>query len=68
MASKRIFPWLPGGIWLFSSTIAILYAVIQYQVTGKGMGLVFFSLFVLVFVIIPVCLITLYRKGDGSRA
>jgi len=56
--------WL---VWLVSSGIAIFYAVIQYQVTGKGTALIFSSVLVLVFVIITVCLITLYRKDNRSR-
>ncbi len=57
--------WL---VWLVSSAIAIFYAVIQYQVTGKGTALIFSSVLVLVFVVITVCLIALYRKGTESRA
>jgi uncharacterized protein with PQ loop repeat len=57
--------WL---VWLLSSAIAIFYAVIQYQVTGKGTALIFSSVLVLVFVFITVCLIALYRKDDRSRA
>ena len=53
--------WL---VWLISSAIAIFYAVIQYQVTGKGTALIFSSVLVLIFVIITVCLIALHRKGD----
>jgi len=56
--------WL---VWLVSSGIAIFYAVIQYQVTGKGTALVFSSIVVLIFVFITVCLIALYRKGDKVR-
>jgi uncharacterized protein with PQ loop repeat len=54
--------------WLVSSSIAIFYAVIQYQVTGKGTGLIFSSVLILVFVIITVCLIALYRKDDKTKA
>jgi len=57
--------WL---VWLVSSSIAIFYAVIQYQVTGKGTALVFSSIIVLIFVFITVCLIAFYRKVDRSRA
>jgi uncharacterized protein with PQ loop repeat len=57
--------WL---VWLVSSSIAIFYAVIQYQVTGKGTALIFSSVIVLIFVFITVCLIALYRKDDRSRA
>jgi uncharacterized protein with PQ loop repeat len=57
--------WL---VWLLSSAIAIFYAVIQYQVTGKGTALIFSSVLVLVFVFITVCLIAFYRKDDRSRA
>jgi uncharacterized protein with PQ loop repeat len=57
--------WL---VWLLSSAIAIFYAVIQYQVTGKGTALIFSSIVVLIFVFITVCLIALYRKDDRSRA
>ena len=57
--------WL---VWLISSAITIFYAVIQYQVTGKGTALVFSSIIVLIFVFITVCLIAFYRKVDRSRA
>jgi len=57
--------WL---VWLLSSAIAIFYAVIQYQVTGKGTVLVFSSIVVLIFVFITVCLIAFYRKDARSRA
>jgi uncharacterized protein with PQ loop repeat len=57
--------WL---VWLLSSAIAIFYAVIQYQVTGKGTALVFSSIVVLIFVFITVCLIALYRKNDKPKA
>ena len=57
--------WL---IWVVSSSIAIFYAVIQYQVTGKGTALIFSSIVVLIFVFIMTCLIVLYRKDDRSRA
>ena len=57
--------WL---VWLLSSAIAIFYAVIQYQVTGKGTALIFSSLISLVFVFITVYLIARYRKGAKARA
>jgi len=53
--------WL---VWLLSSAIAIFYAVIQYQVTGKGTALIFSSMITIVFVFITVCLIAFFRKGD----
>ncbi len=57
--------WL---VWLLSSAIAIFYAVIQYQVTGKGTALVFSSIVVLIFVFITVVLIAVYRKSDRLSA
>ena len=57
--------WL---VWLVSSAIAIFYAVIQYQVTGKDTALVFSSIVVLIFVFITICLIALYLKNDSPRA
>jgi len=57
--------WL---VWLLSSAIAIFYAVIQYQITGKGTALIFSSVLALVFVFITVCLIALYRKGGRAKA
>jgi uncharacterized protein with PQ loop repeat len=57
--------WL---VWLLSSAIAIFYAVIQYQVTGKGTALIFSSVLTIVFVFVTVCLIAFFRKGDRSRA
>jgi len=59
-----LFSWL---VWLLSSIIAIFYAVIQYQITGKGTALIFSSVLALVFVFITVCLIALYRRGGRSR-
>jgi len=56
--------WL---VWLLSAAIAIFYAVIQYQITGKGEALIFSSVLALVFVSVTVCLIALYRKGGRSR-
>jgi uncharacterized protein with PQ loop repeat len=56
--------WL---VWLVSSAIAIFYAVIQYQVTGKGTALIFSSIIVLVFVLITVYLIALYGTGRGGN-
>jgi uncharacterized protein with PQ loop repeat len=57
--------WL---VWLLSSAIAIFYAIIQYQVTGKGTALIFSSAIAVLFVFITVCLIAFYRKDDRSRA
>jgi membrane protein YdbS with pleckstrin-like domain len=56
--------WL---VWLLCSAIAIFYAVIQYQVTGKGTALIFSSVRALLFVSITACLIVLYRKGGRSK-
>ena len=56
--------WL---VWMLSSTIAIFYAVIKYQVTGKGTALIYSSIIVLIFVFITICLIALYRKDDRSK-
>jgi uncharacterized protein with PQ loop repeat len=56
--------WL---IWTVSSAIAIFYAVIQYNVTGKGTALIFSSVFTLVFVLITIGLIVFYRKDGQAR-
>ena len=57
--------WL---VWMLSSAISIFYAVIQYQVTGKGTALIFSSIIVFIFVFVTICLIALYRKDDRSKA
>ena len=57
--------WL---VWLLSSAIAIFYAVIQYQVAGKGTALIFSSVLVFVFVFITICLIVFYRTDDKTSA
>jgi hypothetical protein len=53
---------------MLSSSIAIFYAAIRYQVSGKGTAMIFSSMLILVFVIITEYLIALYRKDDRSRA
>lgn len=50
--------WL---IWTASSVFAVFYAMVQFQVTGSGAALVFSSLSGLVFIIITVYLVQIYR-------
>jgi len=51
--------WL---LWSVSAAIAVFYAVAQYQTTGQGMALVFSSTVNLIFVIITVYLLVIYRR------
>ncbi len=55
--------WL---LWSVSAAIAVFYAVVQYQTTGQGTALVFSSVINLVFVVIPVYLLVIYRKQNAS--
>jgi uncharacterized protein with PQ loop repeat len=56
--------WL---LWSVSAAITVFYAVAQYQTTGKGSALVFSSSVNLIFVIVTVYLLLIYRKqGSGS--
>jgi uncharacterized protein with PQ loop repeat len=56
--------WL---LWSVSAAIAVFYAVAQYQTTGKGTALVFSSSVNLIFVIVTVYLLVIYRK-QGARS
>jgi len=51
--------WL---LWSVSAAIAVFYAVAQYQTTGQGTALVFSSTVNLIFVIITVYLLVIYRR------
>jgi uncharacterized protein with PQ loop repeat len=51
--------WL---LWSISASIAVFYAVAQYQMTGQGTALVFSSAVNLVFVLITVYLLVVYRS------
>ena len=53
--------WL---LWSVSAAIAVFYAVAQYQATGKGTALVFSSSVNLIFVIVTVYLLVIYRKRE----
>ena len=56
--------WL---LWSVSAAFAVFYAVAQYQTTGKGTALVFSSSVNLIFVVVTVYLLVIYRKqGSGS--
>ena len=57
--------WL---IWSVSASIAVFYAIIQYQITGKGAALVFSSIAIFSFVVITVYLVVIYRKQGGASA
>jgi len=51
--------WL---LWSVSAAIAVFYAVAQYQTTGQGTALVFSTTVNLIFVIVTVYLLVVYRK------
>jgi uncharacterized protein with PQ loop repeat len=52
--------WL---LWSVSAFISVFYAVAQYQTTGQGTALVFSSAVNLVFVLITVYLLVIYRSA-----
>mgnify|MGYP003526079290 FL=1 len=54
--------WL---LWSVSAAIAVFYAVAQYQATGQGTALVFSSSVNLIFVVVTVYLLVIYRKRDA---
>ncbi|MES2207223.1 MAG: PQ-loop domain-containing transporter [Pseudomonadota bacterium] len=49
-------------IWIISSFFSTFYAVVQYQINGRGLPLIISSLSNLVFVILTVSLIALFRR------
>lgn len=51
--------WL---LWSVSASISVFYAVAQYQLTGQGTALVFSTAVNLVFVLITVYLLVIYRS------
>ena len=55
--------WL---LWSVSAAIAVFYAVIQYQTTGQGIALVFSTMVNLIFVIITVYLLVIYRRQPAG--
>ena len=55
--------WL---LWTVSAAIAVFYAVAQYQTTGRGMALLFSTSVNLVFVIVTVYLLIIYRRHAVS--
>jgi len=55
--------WL---LWSVSAAITVFYAVIQYQITGQGTALVLSSAVNLVFVVITVYLLLVYRKQRAA--
>lgn len=55
-------------IWTVVYLIAAFYAVVQYQVTGIGVALVISSITVLMFVLVTVYLVLMYRSENPSNA
>jgi uncharacterized protein with PQ loop repeat len=58
-----LYSWL---LWSVSAAITVFYAVTQYQITGHGTALVLSSAVNLVFVIITVYLLLIYRKKGAT--
>lgn len=56
--------WL---IWSVSAIFALVYAIVQYRVTGAGSALVFSSATILLFVLITVVLVAMYRDDSRRR-
>lgn len=50
--------WL---IWTASTSFAVFYALVQYWVNGHGLALVFSSVTGLLFILVTVYLVMLYR-------
>jgi len=51
--------WL---IWTASTCFAVFYAVVQYLVTGQGWALIFSSVTGLLFILVTVYLVMIYRR------
>lgn len=51
--------WL---IWTASTSFAVFYAVVQYWVNGHGAALVFSSVTGLLFILVTVYLVLVYRR------
>jgi len=49
-------------IWIFSSLFSLFYAVVRFQLTGSGGSLFFAAFMNLLFVVVTVYLIVLYRN------
>lgn len=54
--------WL---LWSVSALISVFYALAQYQMTGQGTALVFSTVVNLVFVLITVYLLVVYRSAPN---
>jgi uncharacterized protein with PQ loop repeat len=54
-------------LWSVSSSFALFYAVVQYQVTDRGLALVFSSTAALAFILATIFLIFRYRSFAGSH-
>jgi uncharacterized protein with PQ loop repeat len=65
--SSKDIPLTSWLVWMLSSSIAIFYAVIQYQVTGKGTALIFSSVLVLVFEFITPGKLQLSGKSNNEK-
>ena len=55
------------SIWVISSSISLFYAASLYQVTGKGIPLIFASTAGLLFVLITVYLTARYRNRNDDN-
>jgi len=55
------------SIWTVSSILAVFYAVVQLQVTGRGWALVLSSALGLLFVVFTLVLVILYRSGGSIK-
>ena len=54
------------AVWTLSSVLAVFYAIVQLEVTGRGWALVLSSGLGLLFVLITLVLVVRYRKGTGK--
>lgn len=52
-------------IWTVVSLIAAFYAVVQYQITGIGVALIISNITMLIFVLVTVYLVLIYR-GENT--
>lgn len=60
--SSKDISLIAWTIWIFSSSFALFYALVRYQLTGSGGSLVFAAIMNLLFVSTTVYLILRYRK------
>lgn len=64
--SSKDISLIAWSIWIISSSFALFYALVRFQLTGSGASLVFAALMNLLFVMTTVYLILRYRKTPNN--